>query len=139
MWTDSTMLWYQFLLFFAGSKKSVAMKCITNGLKALQAAVWSDDPDCSILDTAPLFCSNETITTSKLSDQLVKNDGVYLNIIDEIEGLFEALEGKTRETIDRRMWLSLNTGAAWSRSTIQSTRSVEATRMNYTGGMFLYV
>ena len=124
---------------FLGSKKSVALKCIVDALR--QIATYPDstevDGNGSLLETNNLFTCNETITTSKLSDQLVKNDGVYLNILDEIEGLFEALEGKTREALDRRMWLSLNTGCPWTRSTTQSSRSVDATRLNYTG-MYLH-
>ena len=47
--------------------------------------------------TLALFSLNETITTSKLSERLADNDGEYLALFDEIEGLFESLEGKSRE------------------------------------------
>ena len=53
-------------------------------------AVGSGD----IVTASRVFSSNETITTAKLHEQLSLNDGVYLNLIDEIEGLFESLEAR---------------------------------------------
>ena len=47
--------------------------------------------------TSALLSLNETITTSKLSERLADNEGEYLALFDEIEGLFESLEGKSRE------------------------------------------
>ena len=80
-----------------------------------------------------LFSLNETITTPKLADRLMENDGEYLGLMDEIEGLFESLEGKSREVLDRRFWLSLNTGSSVTRSTSKKVSSLPATRLNYTG------
>ena len=40
------------------------------------------------------FSVNKTKTPAKLADKLVRNDDVYLYLLDEIEGLFQSLEGK---------------------------------------------
>ena len=42
--------------------------------------------------TSALYSLNETIPTSKLSERLADDDGEYLALFDEIEGLFESLE-----------------------------------------------
>ena len=60
---------------------------------------------------------NETITTAKFSDRLAESYGSYLGLQDEIEGLFESLEGKSQNVLDRRLWLSLHTGIGVTRST----------------------
>ena len=132
------------------SKKSVALKCITNALTKLDAALMEDaESSQGSQDGAPpaelsqlseirpstsaLYSLNETITTSKLSERLAENDGEYLALFDEIEGLFESLEGKSREVLDRRLWLSLNTGCSVTRSTSKKTTAIPATRLNYSG------
>ena len=129
------------------SKKSVALKCITNALTKLDAALMEDaessqgsqdGAELSQLSeirpsTSALYSLNETITTSKLSERLAENDGEYLALFDEIEGLFESLEGKSREVLDRRLWLSLNTGCSVTRSTSKKTTAIPATRLNYSG------
>ena len=84
-----------------------------------------------------LFGINETVTTARLADQLCANDGVYLNLIDEIEGLFNSLDSKGRETLDRRLWLSLNTRSQVTRSTRLHSTVIEDTSLNYTGE-FMY-
>ena len=124
-----------------GSKKSVALKCIISALKSVQddlkltaSADDSIDSQTSLTtDGAGLYSLNESITTAKLADQLVTNDGVYLNLLDEIEGLFETLEGKSRDHLDRRLWLSLHTGSAVTRSTRRQSVVIDHTRLNYTG------
>jgi len=58
----------------------------------------------------------------------------YLNILDEIEGLFECLENKGRpDSLDRRVWLTLSDGGSWARNSKQSLQEIEETRLNYTG------
>ena len=128
----------------------MALKCITNALTKLDAALMEDagssqgsqdgapPADLSQLSeirpsTSALYSLNETITTSKLSERLAENDGEYLALFDEIEGLFESLEGKSREVLDRRLWLSLNTGCSVTRSTSKKTTAIPATRLNYSG------
>lgn len=136
-----TIIWVHCL--FTGSKKSAAMKCLLNALKTVQANVHIEQLNNSINNpdllsgVAPgaLFSANETITTARLCC----SQGVYLNLIDEIEGLFETLEGKSRDHLDRRLWLSLNTGAPVTRSTSQRVTTVEETRLNYTGTLELCI
>ena len=53
------------------------------------------------------FSIHETITIAKIADQLVRNDGVYLNLLDEIRGLFQSLEEKSRDNNDQPLWLSV--------------------------------
>lgn len=60
---------------------------------------------------AALYSANETITTPRLAAKLCTKEGVYMNFVDGIEGLFETLVGNSRDNQDRRLWLSLNTGA----------------------------
>ena len=131
-----------------GAKKSVALRCIVNALKKLESTLKvtgtvtpseQDTSSQSLLtgELRSLFGINETVTTARLADQLCANDGVYLNLIDEIEGLFDSLDGKGRETLDRRLWLSLNTGSQVTRSTRHHSTVIEDTRLNYTGE-FMY-
>ena len=92
----------------------MALKCITNALTKLDAALMEDaESSQGSQDGAPpaelsqlseirpstsaLYSLNETITTSKLSERLAENDGEYLALFDEIEGLFESLEGRSHE------------------------------------------
>lgn len=91
------------------------------------------DDSLAAIQPGSLFSCNETISTAKLADQLTANDGVYLNIFDKIDGLFESLDGKAREQLDRSLWLSLYTGRPVTRSATKKTTTVDATRMNYTG------
>ena len=94
------------MFLFSGSKKSVALKCIVKALKSVREELnitpTADESMTSqtlTTDHGGLFSVNETITTAKLADQLVRNDGVYLNLLDEIEGLFQSLEGKSRDNL----------------------------------------
>ena len=81
-----------------------------------------------------VFCSNETITMPKLHEQLSKNDGVYLNLLDEIEGLFESLDSKEQpDSLDIRIWLSLYNGASWSRNSKSGLKELKTARLSYTG------
>ena len=110
--------------------------CIFDALRRISTYPDSTEVDAnsSLLETNNLFLCKETITTSKLSDQLVKNDGVYLNkILTYLMKLREfSRHWKARQ---ERHWtegcgcLSLNTGCPWTRSTTQSNRSVDATRL----------
>lgn len=116
------------------------MKCLLRALKAVQDKVTLQSNDVSVhsenlssSELGSLYSANETITTPRLAAQLCSNNGVYLNLLDEIEGLFESLDGKTREHLDRRLWLSLNTGAPVTRSTTNKVITVDETRLNYTG------
>ena len=128
------------MFLFSGSKKSVALKCIVKALKSVReelnitpTADESMPSQTLTTDHGGLFSVNETITTAKLADQLVRNDGVYLNLLDEIEGLFQSFEGKSRDNLDRPLWLSLHDGTDVTRSSRQRTISVPETRLNYTG------
>lgn len=90
--------------------------------------------DTTFVEGSRIFCSNETITTAKLHDQLGRNDGIYLNLLDEVEGLFESLDVKGRpDSLDRRVWLSLYNGASWTRSNKSGVSELTSTRLNYTG------
>lgn len=115
------------------------MKYLLKALKAVQdtiSTVTETSLSGDVLaSSAPgaLYSANETITTPRLAAQLCANDGVYLNLIDEIEGLFETLDGKSRDNLDRRLWLSLNTGAPVTRATSNKILTVDETRLNYTG------
>lgn len=78
-----------------------------------------------------LVVNNESITTSKLREELAVNYGVYLSLLDEIDWLFDALDGRNRvDGIDRRMWLSLSSK---SRNTTRNNSVIDQTRLNYTG------
>ena len=87
------------MFVFSGSKKNVAPKCIVKALKSVREEL-------NITPNADEFSVNETITTAKLADYLVRNDGVYLNLLDEFEGLFEFLEGKSRDNLAQPLWFS---------------------------------
>ena len=52
------------------------------------------------------FSIHKTITIAKIGDQLVTNDGVYLNLLDEIRGLFQSMEEKSRDINDQPLRLS---------------------------------
>ena len=134
--------------YFSASKKSVALKCVTAALNKVEQMlrldtegtaeqIQSQNSEISTSEMRPsdsfLYSVNETITTAKLSDRLAESDGSYLGLQDEIEGLFESLEGKSREVLDRRLWLSLYTGIGVTRSTSKKTSSIPATRLNYSG------
>lgn len=138
------------LLLLLGSRKSVALKCIVNALKKVQDIVKagvildeaSQTADTTILSSQPpnsLFSVNETMTTSKLAQQLSSNNGIYLNVIDEVEGLFESLESKTREVLNRQLWLRLHGGSSVHRSTCKANVDIPTTRMNYCGKCLLYL
>ena len=129
--------------YYSGSRKTVVLQAIADSLAKVNEkysqnpnAVSQDQLNNSMQESAApkLWCANQTITMAKLHEQLSNNDGVYLNLIDEIEGLFEALDNKNRpDLMDRRMWLSLNSGSSWGRSTNKGFRDVPETRLNYTG------
>ena len=69
-----------------------------------------------------------------MHEQLTLNDGVYLNLIDEVEGLFESLDSKgTPDSLDRRVWLSLFNGTSWARNSKFGLKELDVTRLNYTG------
>ena len=126
--------------YFSASKKSVALKCVTAALNKVEQMlrldtegtaeqIQSQNSEISTSEMRPsdsfLYSVNETITTAKLSDRLAESDGSYLGLQDEIEGLFESLEGKSREVLDRRLWLSLYTGIGVTRSTSKKTSSIQ--------------
>ena len=56
------------------------------------------------------FSVNETKTTAKLAVYLLKDDGMHLNLLDEIEELFQSLEGKSGDNLNQYLWLSLLDG-----------------------------
>ena len=83
------------MFLFSGPKKSVTLKCIVKALKLVREKLnitpTADESITSHTLTtnhSGLFSVNETITTAKLADYLVRNDAVYLNLLDEFEGLF---------------------------------------------------
>lgn len=39
-----------------------------------------------VVDEHPLFITNETVTMAKLHSLMANNRGIYLNVMDEIEG-----------------------------------------------------
>ena len=55
---------------------------------------------------------------------------MHLDLQDEIEGLFQSLEGKSGDNLDRPLWLSLHDGTDVTRSSRQRTISVRETRMH---------
>lgn len=86
------------------------------------------------IELHPIFIANETVTMAKLHSLMEKNKGVYLNIMDEIEGLFKSLEINTGpDAKDRRTWLSLYNGHGWSWATENGRVNIPTTRLNYTG------
>lgn len=88
-------------MYCKGAKE---IKCIVKALKKVQRLIEADvlvdsqatdSSDTPVLSTQPpnsLFSVNETITASKLAQQICSNNGVYLNLIDEVERLFECLD-----------------------------------------------
>lgn len=122
---------------FTGSRKTLALNAIVDSLTNMD--LGAGDPIQSntsfTAEVLPrLWSANETITMVKLHDQLATNDGLYLSLLDEIEGLFELLDMRGRPDImDRRQWLSLHSGVRWSRSNRSGRKEVNETRLNYTG------
>lgn len=127
---------------FTGSRKSGALSVICEALKKIPVdedalpISQTSTPSNSHRNVATkrLFVNNETITTAKLHEELVVNDGVYLSLLDEIDWLFDAVDGRNRpDGIDRRMWLSLYGGSSKGRNTARSSSIIDETRLNYTG------
>ena len=99
-----------------------------------QSIFSSADESLNAPAEARLFVANESITMPKLHSVMRANEGSYLSIMDEIEGLFKSLDScGGPDYKDRRTWLSLHTGMSWARSTSAGRKSVENTRLNYTG------
>ena len=115
------------------------LKCITNAHTKLDAALMEDAgssqgsqdgaPPADLsqlseirLSISALYSLNETITTSKLSEGLAENDGNIWHSSIKLRGL-KSLQGKSREVLDRRLWLSLNTGCSVTRQYIQENYS----------------
>lgn len=129
----------EIVLHLIGSRKTLALNALIDGLTRLE----TDDADLATpasntsfsAETSPrLWSANETITMAKLHDQIASNDGIYVSLLDEIEGLFELLDLKGRPDImDRRTWLFLNSGIGWSRSNRGGRKAINETRLNYTG------
>ena len=98
---------------FSGFKKNVALKCIVKAQKSVREELnitpTADESITSHTLTTNhggLFSVNKTVTTAKLADYLVRNDALYLNLLDEFEGLFQLLKGKSRDNLDQPLWLS---------------------------------
>ena len=115
---------------FSGSKKSVALKCIVKAPKSAREEPNITPTDESITshtlttDHGGLFSVKKTITTPNLANYLVRNDCVNLNLLDEIEWLFQSLEGRSIDNLDRPMKLSLHDCTDVTRSSRQRTISV---------------
>lgn len=142
-----------FYLLSSGSKKSSALDRVIEALAAVEeefAPVSSSQDDIVLPDgNTPqsqasqavlrktgfsIFRSNETITMAKLHDTLLHNQGCYLSLADEMEWMFDALDGKARhDSLDRQIWLSLYGGGSWSRASRASQKTLSSTRLNYTG------
>ena len=76
------------MFVFSGSKKNFAPMCIVKALKSVREELnitpTADESITSHTLTtnhSGLFSVNETITTAKLADYLVRNDVVYLNLL----------------------------------------------------------
>lgn len=136
------------VLYFLGSRKSVAQAMIVKALKRMSVEVAdkldpihensmsTSTPRCntSTAETSGFFCSNETITMARLHSQLAENSGTYLNLMEEIERLFESLESSSRpDAKDRAAWLSLYSGSSWCSNTKRGRVELPVTRLNYTG------
>ena len=81
------------MFVFSGSKKNFAPMCIVKALRSVReepnikpTADESITSHTLTTNHGGLFSVNETITTAKLAVYLVRNDAVYLNLLDEFEG-----------------------------------------------------
>ena len=116
------------------------MRLITSSLEELQnevlpgASTSLQGDDSLLFESNQIFIANENITMAKLHQLMYSNRGCYLNILDEVEGLFRSLEvNGGPDAKDRRTWLSLYNGSSWARSTKQGRCNMSTTRLNYTG------
>lgn len=115
---------------------------IINALESLEQQVQAEvnpksqtfNADESRLEGNQLYVANESVTMPKLHSLMMNNNGVYLTILDEVEGLLKSLDSTSGpDTKDRRTWLSLHNGMPWSRSSISGRKVMHTTRLNYTG------
>ena len=76
--------------------------------------------------------TNNTLTLAKLFDTMTDNRGSCTTMYDEIPAMYDQIEGGGK--CNRRIFLSLNGGNTWSRSTKKGKHhSSDYTHFNYSG------
>jgi hypothetical protein len=79
-----------------------------------------------------LHLTNNTFTMAKLFDTMADNNGSCTMMYDEIPAMYDQIEGGGK--CDRRIFLSLNGGDTWSKSTKKGGHhSIDCTHFNYSG------
>ena len=79
-----------------------------------------------------MHLTNNTFTMAKLFDTMADNNGSCTMMYDEIPTMYDQIEGGGK--CDRRIFLSLNGGDTWSKSTKRGGHhSIDYTHFNYSG------